>query len=114
MIRYRKTLYALTGGLAALGAALAVGARHFAPAHLAPSTKALERSNTPPGMVYVPGGTCKIGSNDADADEDVRPMREVNVPSFYIDRTEVTNSEFRRFRPSYTFPQGEGNLPATN
>lgn len=82
----------------------------------APDThvRAAEAGHTPPGMVYVPGGWCLLGSNDADADDDVRPVRRAFVPSFYIDRTEVTNAQFKRFRSTYTYPPGEDNLPVTN
>jgi formylglycine-generating enzyme required for sulfatase activity len=73
-----------------------------------------QRARTPKGMVYVPAGECLIGSDDADADDDARPLRRVFVPAFYVDRTEVTNAEFKRFRSSHQFPNGEGNLPVTN
>ncbi len=76
--------------------------------------QSVERAHTPRGMVYVPGGTCLIGTNDLDADEDVRPLRRVDVPSFYMDRTEVTNAEYKRFQPDYDFPHNEANLPVTN
>src|SRR5204862_5785806 len=36
------------------------------------------------------------------------------VPSFYIDRTEVTNAEFKRFRPDHAFAPGEEDRPVTN
>lgn len=73
-----------------------------------------ERAGTPDGMVYIPGGPCLIGTNDADADEDVKPRRKVNVPSFYMDRTEVTNDNYKKLVPTHTYPNGEGNLPVTN
>lgn len=73
-----------------------------------------EQTATPSGMVYVPGGTFLKGSNDEDADEEDRPLRSVYVPSFYIDRTEVTNRDFARFRPDHAFLKGEEDLPATN
>lgn len=78
------------------------------------ATQARERAETPPGMAYVPGGEFWFGTNDEDADEDARPKRRVFVPSFYMDRTEVTNGEYRRFQPSRAFPAGEENLPVTN
>src|SRR2546430_466591 len=71
------------------------------PAEPGAQTRMDESRMTPPGMAYVPGGWCWIGSNDADADEDVKPMRRIFIPSFYIDRTEVTNVEFKRFQPSH-------------
>lgn len=76
--------------------------------------QAQEKAQTPPGMVYVPGGWCLLGSDDLDADEDVRPQRRVFVASFAIDRTEVTNAEFKRFRPTHAYPFGEANKPVTN
>jgi formylglycine-generating enzyme required for sulfatase activity len=65
-------------------------------------------------MVYIAGGECVLGSDDPDADEDASPARRVFVRSFYIDRTEVTNEEFRRFRPDHAFPRGEERLPVTS
>ena len=74
----------------------------------------VERAQTPSGMVYVPGGNAILGTNDPEADEDVKPARHKFVPSFYIDRTAVTNAEFRKFHPDFDFPANEANLPATN
>jgi formylglycine-generating enzyme required for sulfatase activity len=54
-----------------------------------------------------------MGSDDLDADEDARPRRRVEVSAFYIGRTEVTNSQFRRFRPSFSFPAGRQHFPVT-
>ena len=73
-----------------------------------------ERSATPAGMVYVPGGDFLMGSDAEDADDELRPQHRVSVPSFYIDRTEVTNQEYARFDPTHTYPKGEENLPATS
>jgi formylglycine-generating enzyme required for sulfatase activity len=72
------------------------------------------RANTPPGMALVPGGFCQIGTDDDDADDDVKPPRRVYVPSFYIDRLEVTRAEFHQFDPSYPVPRGQENRPATH
>jgi formylglycine-generating enzyme required for sulfatase activity len=72
------------------------------------------RLHTPPGMAAVPGGECWLGSNDEDADEDVKPKRRVYVSSYYIDVHEVTNEEFRRFDANHTFAPGLEKLPATN
>ena len=97
--------------------ALAAGigwARTRATAPADAHTQGRERAATPAGMVYVPGGLFTQGTNDPDADEDVRPIRRVFVPSFYIDRTEVTNRDFRRFRPGHIFPPSEDALPVTN
>ncbi len=47
------------------------------------------------GMVYIPGGTYRRGSENGAPDE--RPVREITVDGFWIDRHEVTNEEFERF-----------------
>jgi formylglycine-generating enzyme required for sulfatase activity len=46
------------------------------------------------GMVYVAGGTFQMGSNSGDSDE--RPVHTVTVSSFYMDKTEVTQAEYRK------------------
>jgi sulfatase modifying factor 1 len=46
-------------------------------------------------MVEVPGGTFRMGSNRFYPEE--RPLREVSVEGFWIDRHPVTVAEFRRF-----------------
>jgi len=76
----------------------------------APLARALP---VPPGMVRVPGGDFWMGTDDGDADEDARPRRQVSVGPFFISRDEVTNAEFRRFKPSHRFPKGEERYPVT-
>jgi serine/threonine-protein kinase len=44
-------------------------------------------------MVYVPGGEFAMGSTEGDSDE--RPMHTVALDGFWIDRTEVTNAQYR-------------------
>jgi formylglycine-generating enzyme required for sulfatase activity len=78
-----------------------------------PEQLARQRAATPAGMVFVPAGAFWMGSDEPDADGDARPRRRVYVASFYIGRTEVTNAEFRRFRPSFTFPAGHDRYPVT-
>ena len=50
------------------------------------------------GMVYIPGGTFTMGSDDpifvADGEG---PARRTTVDSFYLDKYEVSNAEFQRF-----------------
>lgn len=45
-------------------------------------------------MVWVPGGTFLMGSDEF---EDARPVHQVTVKGFWMDRHEVTNAEFMRF-----------------
>jgi formylglycine-generating enzyme required for sulfatase activity len=49
-------------------------------------------------MVYVPAGAFWMGSeeSDPDADADEKPQHEVTLDAFWIDRTEVTNAQYRR------------------
>ena len=49
----------------------------------------------PPGMVYVPGGRTRIGSEDGPPAE--RPVFVAEVKPFYLDVNPVTVAEFRRF-----------------
>ncbi len=77
----------------------------------------------PEGMVFVSGGTFKMGRDDGDDLE--RPAHVVEVKPFFIDRNEVTNEEYRRFilatkrRPPAHWiggkiPDGQMKLPVVN
>ena len=44
-------------------------------------------------MVYVPAGEFEMGSNDGDSDE--QPVHTVALDAFWMDRTEVTNDQYR-------------------
>lgn len=68
---------------------------------------------TPEGMVLVPSGEARVGTDDPDTDEERRPLRRVSLPAFFMDRTEVTNAQFARFRPTHKFDSSQANLPAT-
>jgi formylglycine-generating enzyme required for sulfatase activity len=61
-----------------------------------------EPEKEPIGMVFVEGGTFQMGSNSGDSDE--KPVHTVTVSSFYMDKTEVTQAEYRKVmgkNPSY-------------
>jgi len=51
--------------------------------------------STRPEMIWIPGGTFRMGSEDFYPEE--RPIRDVKVDGFWIDRHVVTNSDFSRF-----------------
>jgi formylglycine-generating enzyme required for sulfatase activity len=59
----------------------------------------------PAGMVWIPGGEFSMGTEDPrgmahggpDAMRDAQPIHRVWVDGFWMDETEVTNSEFARF-----------------
>jgi sulfatase modifying factor 1 len=60
---------------------------------------------SPPGMVWIPGGEFSMGAqdppdmNDAGmkATADSRPVHRVYVDGFFMDRTDVTNAQFAKF-----------------
>jgi formylglycine-generating enzyme len=47
------------------------------------------------GMLYVPGGTYLMGSDRHYPEE--APAHRVTVDGFWMDRTPITNSQFRKF-----------------
>lgn len=47
------------------------------------------------GMVWLPGGTFWMGSEDGRHDE--LPLHQVTVDGFWMDRTEVSNDQFEKF-----------------
>ena len=51
----------------------------------------------PEGMVLIPAGEFQIGSNDKEADNNEQPVRTVYIDAFYMDKTEVTNAEYKAF-----------------
>jgi formylglycine-generating enzyme required for sulfatase activity len=42
------------------------------------------------GMVFIPGGPLRMGSDAPDANPNERPVHLVRVPAFWLDKTEVT------------------------
>jgi formylglycine-generating enzyme required for sulfatase activity len=89
----------------------------------APSTPAAPSAPVAPeGMVLVEGGTYVIGRDDSDEIES--PEHTIQLAPFYIDRTEVSNAEYKKFidATSYnppsnwvnrTYPEGRGAYPVT-
>src|SRR6476620_501956 len=52
----------------------------------------------PYGMTLVPGGSFIMGKSDDDlANVQDAPTKTVTVRSFYMDETEISNSEYRQF-----------------
>jgi sulfatase modifying factor 1 len=82
----RLPLPLVVAGLTAAGFAAAFGLVRWG-----------EYRSAPAGMVWVPGGEFKMGT-DADLGRpEERPAHRVKVDGFYADATEVTNAEFRAF-----------------
>ncbi|HTU22012.1 MAG TPA: formylglycine-generating enzyme family protein [Gemmataceae bacterium] len=51
----------------------------------------------PPGMIWVPGGEFTMGTDSDLGWPDEKPAHRVRVDGFWMDETEVTNAQFRRF-----------------
>jgi formylglycine-generating enzyme required for sulfatase activity len=52
----------------------------------------------PFGMLFVPQGSFNMGLNDQDVTNSMTTQtRTISIPSFWMDETEVTNSEYRQF-----------------
>jgi sulfatase modifying factor 1 len=53
------------------------------------------QTQSPPGMLWIPGGTFRMGSANFYPEE--RPVHDVTVDGFWMDRYAVTNEQFSRF-----------------
>ena len=62
-------------------------------------------ANAPAGMVWIPGGEFSMGAQEApslnevgmQATKDSRPIHRVYVDGFWMDKNDVTNTQFARF-----------------
>jgi formylglycine-generating enzyme required for sulfatase activity len=52
----------------------------------------ITETQAPPDMLWVPGGTFRMGSEDFYREEG--PVHEVSVDGFWMDRHTVTNEQF--------------------
>lgn len=49
------------------------------------------------GMILIKGGTFDMGGDNDQASEDEYPKHKVTLGDFYMDETEVTNAQFKKF-----------------
>jgi formylglycine-generating enzyme required for sulfatase activity len=69
----------------------------FAPRFFGKSLPAQSAAPAHPGMVWIPGGEFTMGT-DADVGwAEEKPAHRVRVDGFWMDETDVTNAQFRRF-----------------
>jgi len=64
------------------------------------------------GMCFIPAGLFWMGCNstvDSDCDGDEKPYHEVTLSAYYIDKTEVTQGEYKK-----CVDAGECNTPSDN
>lgn len=87
------------------------------------NTSTTQTTPAPDGMVMVAAGTYPVGREDGDDIE--KPKHDVTLKAFYIDKTEVTNADYKKFilatnhqPPSDwqngSFPAGKDNFPVVN
>ena len=50
-----------------------------------------------PGLVWIPGGTFIMGTNEPDSYNHERPAHQVKIEGFWMDETEVTNEQYQAF-----------------
>src|ERR1700740_818045 len=56
------------------------------------------RAEVPFGMVYIPGGSFLMGQTDQDVTfAQIAQTKQVTVMPFFMDETEVTNSQYKQF-----------------
>ena len=62
------------------------------------SPKRYSMENAPPNLVFIEGGTMHMGGPEKDIGyEQSNRERQITVHSFYIDRTEIANGEWKEF-----------------
>ena len=64
-------------------------------AHLLRDRKTSTALSSREAMIWIPGGSFRMGSNDFYREE--RPVRAETVQGFWIDPFPVTNADFRKF-----------------
>jgi formylglycine-generating enzyme required for sulfatase activity len=71
-------------------------------------------------LVFIKGGCYDMGDSVGDGDPNERPAHEVCISDFYIGKYEVTNAQYKKFRPKHSSGNyedsnlDEDKLPAVN
>ena len=56
------------------------------------------KTEVPYNMVYVPSGSFLMGQTDQDVTfAQIAQTKQVTIPAFFMDQTEITNSQYRQF-----------------
>ncbi|MES1264874.1 MAG: SUMF1/EgtB/PvdO family nonheme iron enzyme, partial [Variovorax sp.] len=61
----------------------------------AETSSSIEAAAPHPGMLWIPGGTFRMGSDHHYPEE--KPAHRVTVDGFWMDATPVTNAQFKAF-----------------
>ncbi len=62
-----------------------------------PGTQTAQAADAPEGMVWIPGGTFSMGTDEAEAYPQEKPAHGVKIDGFWMDATEVTNAQYEQF-----------------
>ena len=92
----RRSLLAWAGVAVLATGAITVSKPNVELFRLQPTT-ASQAVEGPAGMVWIPGGRFLMGSDHELAQPNERPAHPVKVSGFWMDRTHVTNAQFRAF-----------------
>ena len=90
-------VFALLVPFVAAAVGIAFGLAHPRGGAGAAARQTTAPANTPPGMVWVPGGQFSMGTDDPTAMPNEHPAHPVRVDGFWMDAHDVTNAQFRRF-----------------
>ncbi len=82
-------------GLTVLAVVLASGCRKVGPSTDAPAAPEAITTKSGIEMVRIPAGWFEMGSRNGQPDES--PVHEVYVDAFWMDRTEITQSQYAKF-----------------
>lgn len=98
MKRLHFLLAIALGGFLSAFCLATLARRHAGPEKFSAAVRVdLPPGEAPAGMVWVPGGTFTMGTDDERFSPVERPAHRVRVDGFWMDETEVTNAQFRRF-----------------
>jgi formylglycine-generating enzyme required for sulfatase activity len=79
------------------------------PAHLAMALQSFKEPVTGMEFVTLPKGCFQMGDTFGDGQGDEKPVHKTCLDSFSIGRYEVTNGQYRKFRPDHHSGSYEGN-----
>ena len=64
--------------------------------------------------ILIQGGEFLMGSPEGVGHRDEHPQHRVRLSAFYLQEHQVTNEEYRRFKPDHKFDQGQEKHPVVN
>ncbi|MBE9667462.1 T9SS ring complex lipoprotein PorK/GldK [Mucilaginibacter boryungensis] len=84
--------------LLACGVIYGCGSTSDSRGELKPPPRKAFRAEIPYGMVYIPGGSFLMGQTDQDVTfAQITQNKQVTIPPFFMDQTEITNSQYKMF-----------------